>query len=74
MGYQDLGAAKSVMNPNLYNPNVNPALMQQYYAKGGRVSANNSQSNAVRLAQMIHQEMQSDPLFDRKIQSILSRL
>jgi hypothetical protein len=70
MGYQDLGASKSIINPNIYNP----IYMQQPYAKGGRISGNNSQSNATRLAHLIHQEMRSDPLFDRKIQSILSRL
>lgn len=42
---------------------------------GGRIwPKNNTGDNAVRLAHMIHHEMRSDPLFERKIQSILSRL
>jgi hypothetical protein len=44
------------------------------YARGGHPHANNSANNAIRLARLIHSEMRSDPLFDRKIQSILSRL
>ena len=44
-------------------------------ARGGRIwPKNNTGDNAVRLAHMIHHEMRSDPLFERKIQSILSRL
>jgi hypothetical protein len=44
-------------------------------ARGGRIwPKNNTGDNAVRLARLIHEEMRSDPLFDRKIQSILSRL
>jgi len=43
--------------------------------RGGRIwPKNNTGDNAVRLAHLIHQEMRSDPLFERKIQSILSRL
>ncbi len=43
--------------------------------RGGRIwPKNNTGDNAVRLARLIHEEMRSDPLFDRKIQSILSRL
>lgn len=43
--------------------------------RGGRIwPKNNTGDNAVRLAHMIHHEMRSDPLFERKIQSILSRL
>lgn len=44
-------------------------------ARGGRIwPKNNTGDNAVRLAHMIHHEMRSDPLFERKIQSILSKL
>jgi len=46
----------------------------QGFARGGSPHANNSANNAVRLARLIHNEMRSDPLFERKIQSILSRL
>ena len=43
--------------------------------RGGRIwPKNNTGDNAVRLAHLIHNEMRSDPLFERKIQSILSRL
>jgi hypothetical protein len=43
--------------------------------RGGRIwPKNNTGDNAVRLAHMIHHEMRSDPLFEHKIQSILSRL
>jgi len=43
--------------------------------RGGRIwPKNNTGDNAVRLARLIHEEMRSDPLFERKIQSILSRL
>lgn len=47
---------------------------QGSFARGGQPHANNGVNNAIRLAHMIHHEMRSDPLFERKIQSILSKL
>lgn len=47
---------------------------QGSFARGGQIHANNGANNAIRLAHMIYQEMRSDPLFERKIQSILSKL
>lgn len=43
-------------------------------ARGGQVHGNDSSDIATRLAKLIMEEMKSDPLFERKIQSILSRV
>jgi len=43
-------------------------------ARGGQVHGNDVSDIAIRLAKLIMEEMKSDPLFERKIQSILSKM
>ena len=73
--YESLGAVPTG-NVNMSYQSSPGVISKQALekARGGQVHGNDVSDIATRLAKLIMEEMKSDPLFERKIQSILSRV
>jgi hypothetical protein len=73
--YESLGAVPTE-NVNMSYQSSPGVVSKQALekARGGQVHGNNVSDIATRLAKLIMEEMKSDPLFERKIQSILSKM